>query len=227
MRILLIESDSGRTDALTTRLEAEGHEVLPTDLGEEGASLVYVYSFDLILLSFELSDLPGMEVLRKMRTNARTPAPIIALSANVSTATTVAALNAGADDFVGIPLDLEVLLARIAAIIRRTHGHAHSMITIGNLAVDLTAKAVTVKGVPIGLTPREYQVLELLALRLDTVVTKDMLLDHLYGNRDEHNRKTIEVFIGKIRKKIGTENDNVSYIHTEPHRGYALRTPRP
>ncbi|HEY0979540.1 MAG TPA: response regulator transcription factor, partial [Candidatus Paceibacterota bacterium] len=112
MRILLIESDSSRTDTLTTHLEAEGHEVLPTDVGDEGASLVYAYTFDLILLSFELSDLPGMEVLRKMRVNAKTQAPIIILSADTSTATTVAALNAGADDFVGIPLDLEVLLAR-------------------------------------------------------------------------------------------------------------------
>lgn len=223
MRILLIESDPARTDTLTARLESEGYEVLPTDIGDEGASLVYAYSFDLILLNLVLPDLPGLEVLRKMRVNAKTQAPIIVLSADMSTTTVVAALNAGADDVVNIPLDLAVLLARMRAVIRRSHGHAHSVITIGNLAVNLTAKAATVKGMPINLTLREYQVLELLALRAGTVITKEMFLAHLYGGKDEPDSKTIEAFLARVRKKIAAANDGIHYIETEWGRGHIIR----
>jgi two-component system cell cycle response regulator CtrA len=197
-----------------------------TDLGEEGIDLAKLYDYDLILLDLNLPDMHGHDVLRQLRL-ARVDTPILILSGADDTENKIKGFGFGADDYLTKPFHREELVARIHAIIRRSKGHAQSVIRTGMIEVNLDAKTVQVAAKTVHLTGKEYQMLELLSLRKGTTLTKEMFLNHLYGGMDEPELKIIDVFICKLRKKLAEATGGENYIDTVWGRGYVLRDPNP
>jgi len=226
MRVLLIEDDPTTSRSIELMLTHASLNVYATDLGEEGVDLAKLYDYDLILLDLDLPDMDGYEVLRRLR-QARVATPILILTGADDTENKVRGFGSGADDYLTKPFHREELVARIHAIIRRSKGHAQSVIETGKVAVNLDAKTVEVGGRTVHLTGKEYQMFELLSLRKGTTLTKEMFLNHLYGGMDEPELKIIDVFICKLRKKLSEATDGDNYIETVWGRGYVLRDPNP
>ena len=225
MRILLVEDDPTTSRSIELMLTHANLNVYCTDLGEEGIDLAKLYDYDLILLDLNLPDMNGHEVLRQLRL-ARVETPILILSGADDTDSKIKGFGFGADDYMTKPFHREELVARIHAIIRRSKGHAQSMIRIGKIDVNLDAKTVTVGENAMHLTGKEYQMLELLSLRKGTTLTKEMFLNHLYGGMDEPELKIIDVFICKLRKKLAEATGGENYIETVWGRGYVIRDPQ-
>lgn len=226
MRVLLVEDDPTTSKSVEMMLTHASLTVYTTDLGEEGIDLAKLYDYDLILLDLNLPDINGHDVLRQLRL-ARIDTPILILTGEAGTESKLKGFGYGADDYMTKPFHREELVARIHAIIRRSKGHAQSIIKTGNIAVNLDAKTVEVNGVPVHLTGKEYQMLELLSLRKGTTLTKEMFLNHLYGGMDEPELKIIDVFICKLRKKLSEATQGDNFIETVWGRGYVLRDPEP
>ena len=226
MRVLLVEDDPTTSKSIELMLTHANLNVYATDLGEEGVDLAKLYDYDLILLDLNLPDMNGHEVLRQLRM-ARVETPILILSGADDTENKIRGFGFGADDYMTKPFHRDELVARIHAIIRRSKGHAQSIIHTGKIAVNLDAKTVEAGNKPVHLTGKEYQMLELLSLRKGTTLTKEMFLNHLYGGMDEPELKIIDVFICKLRKKLSQATDGDNYIETVWGRGYVLRDPQP
>ena len=226
MRVLLVEDDPSTAKSIELMLSHANLNVYTTDLGEEGIDLAKLYDYDLILLDINLPDMNGHEVLRQLRLS-RIETPILILSGEDGTESKLKGFGFGADDYMTKPFHREELVARIHAIIRRSKGHAQSIIKTGVIAVNLDAKTVEVEGSPVHLTGKEYQMLELLSLRKGTTLTKEMFLNHLYGGMDEPELKIIDVFICKLRKKLSEATGGDNHIETVWGRGYVLRDPEP
>jgi len=224
MRVLLVEDDPTTAKSIELMLGHASLNVYSTDLGEEGIDLAKVYDYDLILLDLGLPDMDGHDVLRKLRM-ARVNTPILILSADADSESKIKGFGFGADDYLTKPFHREELVARIHAIIRRSKGHAQSVIKFGPVEVNVDAKSVYVNGESVHLTSKEYQMLELLSLRKGTTLTKEMFLNHLYGGMDEPEVKIIDVFVCKLRKKLSEATGGQSYIETVWGRGYVLREP--
>jgi two-component system cell cycle response regulator CtrA len=224
MRVLLIEDDSAMARSIELMLRSEGFNVYTTDLGEEVIDLGKLYDYDIIVLDLQLPDMSGFEVLKSLRL-AKVQTPVLILSGNAIVEAKVKALGFGADDYMTKPFHKDELVARIHAIVRRSKGHAQSVITTGDLTVNLDTKTVEVTGARVHLTGKEYQMLELLSLRKGTTLTKEMFLNHLYGGMDEPELKIIDVFICKLRKKLSLACGGDNYIETVWGRGYVLREP--
>ncbi|MCC3862213.1 response regulator transcription factor CtrA [Pseudemcibacter aquimaris] len=223
MRVLLIEDDPSTSKSIELMLSAEGFNIYSTDLGEEGIDLGKLYDYDIILLDLNLPDMHGYDVLKKLRMS-KVNTPILILSGMVELENKVKGLGFGADDYLTKPFYKEELVARIQAIIRRSKGHAESIIRTGKLSVNLDKKTVDIDGQRVHLTGKEYAMLELLSLRKTTTLTKEMFLNHLYGGMDEPELKIIDVFICKLRKKLASISGE-NYIETVWGRGYVLRDP--
>jgi two-component system cell cycle response regulator CtrA len=224
MRVLMIEDDVATAQSVELMLKAEGFNVYTTDLGEEGVDLGKIYDYDLILLDLNLPDMSGMEVLRTLRV-AKINTPIMILSGSTEIEHKLRTFSAGADDYLTKPFHKDELVARIHALVRRSQGHARSVIKTGQITVSLDAKSVEVGGSRVHLTSKEYQILELLSLRKGTTMTKEMILNHLYGGMDEPEMKIIDVFICKLRRKLADANGGEHHIETVWGRGYCLRDP--
>ena len=224
MRVLLIEDDSATAQSIELMLKSEGFNVYTTDLGEEGVDLGKIYDYDLILLDLNLPDMSGMDVLRTLRV-AKINTPIMILSGTSEIDTKVKTFGSGADDYMTKPFHKDELVARIHAVVRRSKGHAQSVIRTGDITVNLDAKTVEVFSQRGHLTGKEYQMLELLSLRKGTTLTKEMFLNHLYGGMDEPELKIIDVFICKLRKKLASAANGQHHIETVWGRGYVLRDP--
>jgi len=225
MRVLLIEDDSATAQSIELMLKSEGFNVYTTDLGEEGIDLGKIYDYDLILLDLNLPDMSGLDVLRQLRV-AKINTHIMILSGTAEIDTKVKSFGGGADDYMTKPFHKDELVARIHAVVRRSKGHAQSVIRTGDIVVNLDAKTVEVNSNRVHLTGKEYQMLELLSLRKGTTLTKEMFLNHLYGGMDEPELKIIDVFICKLRKKLATATMGAHYIETVWGRGYVLRDPQ-
>ncbi|MDR0809412.1 MAG: response regulator transcription factor [Gemmobacter sp.] len=226
MRILLVEDDPTTSRSIELMLTHANLNIYCTDLGEDGIDLAKLYDYDLILLDLNLPDMSGHEVLRQLRL-ARIETPILILSGADDTENKLRGFGFGADDYMTKPFHREELVARIHAIIRRSKGHAQSVIRTGRVCVNLDAKTVEVEGKTVHLTGKEYQMLELLSLRKGTTLTKEMFLNHLYGGMDEPELKIIDVFICKLRKKLAEATGGQNHIETVWGRGYVLRDPLP
>ncbi|RED53587.1 response regulator transcription factor CtrA [Aestuariispira insulae] len=224
MRILLVEDDQATAQSIRLTLKSEGYVVDTAELGEDGLEIGKIYDYDLIILDLILPDIDGYEVLRRLR-DARVETPILILSGLTELDNKVKGLGFGADDYLTKPFHKQELLARIQAIIRRSKGHSQSMIKTGDLMVNLDTRSVDVCGKPVHLTGKEYGILELLALRKGTTLTKEMFLNHLYGGMDEPEAKIIDVFVCKLRKKLANAAGGTNYIETVWGRGYVLRDP--
>jgi two-component system, cell cycle response regulator CtrA len=179
MRVLLVEDDPTTSKSIEMMLTHANLNVYATDLGEEGIDLAKLYDYDLILLDLHLPDMNGHEVLRQLRLS-RIDTPILILSGDDGTESKLRGFGFGADDYLTKPFHREELVARIHAIIRRSKGHAQSIIKTGRIAVNLDAKTVEVDGSSVHLTGKEYQMLELLSLRKGTTLTKEMFLKNLH-----------------------------------------------
>src|SRR3990172_1495169 len=224
MRVLLIEDDSATAQSIELMLKSESFNVYTTDLGEEGVDLGKLYDYDIILLDLNLPDMSGYEVLRALRVS-KVKTPILILTGLGGIEDKVKGLGFGADDYMTKPFHKDELVARIHAIVRRSKGHAQSVIETGDLKVNLDTKTVKVNSQRVHLTGKEYQMLELLSLRKGTTLTKEMFLNHLYGGMDEPELKIIDVFICKLRKKLQAATGGQHYIETVWGRGYVLRDP--
>ena len=224
MRVLLVEDDPTTSRSIELMLGHANLNVYCTDMGEEGIDLAKLYDYDLILLDLNLPDMHGHEVLRQLRLS-RIDTPILILTGSDDTEMKIKGFGFGADDYLTKPFHREELVARIHAIIRRSKGHSQSIIRTGKILVNLDAKSVEAEGQPVHLTGKEYQMLELLSLRKGTTLTKEMFLNHLYGGMDEPELKIIDVFICKLRKKLGQATGGENYIETVWGRGYVLRDP--
>ncbi|MCJ2005542.1 response regulator transcription factor CtrA [Methylobacterium sp. J-092] len=222
MRVLLIEDDAVVAQSITFMLKAAGLNPFVTDLGEEGIDLGKLYDYDIILLDLTLPDMSGYEVLRSLR-GAKVKTPVLILSGMAGIEDKVKGLGFGADDYLTKPFHKDELIARIQAIVRRSQGHAEAVVTLGDLTVNLDQKTAEIAGFRVHLTGKEYQMLELLALRRGSTITKEMFLSHLYGGMDEPELKIIDVFMCKLRKKLANASQGKNYIETVWGRGYVLR----
>lgn len=224
MRLLLVEDDTSTAKSIELMLKSEGYVVDVTDLGEDGLEIGKIYDYDIIILDLMLPDMDGYEVLKRLRA-AKVETPILILSGLTELDSKIKGLGFGADDYLTKPFDKRELIARIQAIVRRSQGHSQSEIIIGKVVVNLDTRTVEVDGRPLHLTGKEYGILELLALRKGTTLTKEMFLNHLYGGMDEPEVKIIDVFICKLRKKLQEASGGDNYIETVWGRGYVLREP--
>jgi two-component system cell cycle response regulator CtrA len=224
VRILLIEDDSSTAQSIELMLKSESFNVYTTDLGEEGIDVGKLYDYDIILLDLNLPDMSGFEVLRSFRVS-KVKTPILILSGLGGIEDKVRGFGLGADGYMTKPFDRNELVARIYAIVRRSKGHAQSVIQTGDLVVNLSTKTVEVNGVPVYMTAKEFKMLELFSLRKGMTLTKDMFLSHLYGGMDEPEQKIIDVFICRLRKKLASASNGKDYFETVWSRGYRLRDP--
>jgi two-component system, cell cycle response regulator CtrA len=226
MRILIVEDEVNVARVLEMRLERAGLKSFSTSLGEEAIELAAIYDYDLIVLDLNLPDMYGGDVLRALR-NKRIATPVLVLTGDASTQHKLRCFELGADDFLPKPFRCDELIARIRAIVRRTHGHADSVLQVGQLSINLDTRAALVGDRPLCLSGREYQILEVLALHKGATVTKEAFLNSLYGGLDEPEPKVIDVYICKIRKKLEDALGTGQYIQTVWGRGYTLQAPVP
>ena len=225
MRVLLIEDDSSTAKSIELMLKSEGYVIDVTDLGEDGLDLSKVYDYDIIVLDLMLPDMDGYDVLKQMR-DSKIETPILILSGLGEMENKIKGLGYGADDYLTKPFDKRELVARIQAIVRRSQGHAQSTIEVGKIVINLDSRTVDVDGEMVHLTGKEYGILELMALRKGTTLTKEAFLNHLYGGMDEPELKIIDVFICKLRKKLEDATGGDNYVETVWGRGYVLREPK-
>jgi two-component system cell cycle response regulator CtrA len=226
VRVLLMEDDSALARSIELMLRSEGFHIYTTDLGEEGIDLGKLYDYDIIVLDLQLPDMSGFEVMKSLRL-AKIETPVLVLSGNAVVEAKINALGLGAHDYMTKPFHKDELVARLRAIVRRFKGHAQSVITTGNLTVNLDSKTVEADGSRVHLTGKEYEMLELLSLRKGTTLSKEMFLNHLYGSVDtEPELKIIDVFICKLRKKLSVACNGERHIETVWGRGYVLRDPQ-
>ena len=194
-----------------------------TATGREALEFLRLYDYDLVLMDQHLSDVPAHEVVRMMRASLL-KVPVLVLSHAATLEAKVKVLDQGADDFLITPCESQELLARIRALVRRSHGHTSSALRLGPVELWLDRRDVRVHGVPLHLSRREYAVIELLFLRQGVVLSKDAFLTHLYCGRDEPEMKTIDVIVCRLRKKLA-EAGVPMLIDTVWGCGYILRDP--
>ena len=221
MRVLLVEDDPSVVRTVELLLKSEGFACDTTTVGEDGIAIGRLYDYDIILLDLMLPDMNGNEVLRALRTSKITT-PVLVLSGLSEIGEKVKALGFGADDYLTKPFNKGELLARIHAVVRRSKGHAASLVRVGDLSVDLQKHEVYVGKTAVKLTTKEYAILELLVLRKGSILSKEVFLNHLYGGMDEPELKIIDVFVCKLRKKLADIAGGTNYIATVWGRGYKL-----
>jgi two-component system cell cycle response regulator CtrA len=219
----MVEDDVTAARGLVAMLKAGSMVADAVDTGEEALELARLYDYDVILLDLVLPDMEGYEVIRRLRA-ARVETPVLILSGLSRPQAKVKGFGMGADDYITKPYDAQELMARIQAVVRRAKGFSQPTLSVGPLTLNLGSREVTVDGIQVHVTGKEYAILELLTLRKGQVMTKEAFLNHLYGGMDEPEVKIIDVFICKLRKKLAQAGaDNL--IGTVWGRGYMMRDP--
>jgi two-component system OmpR family response regulator len=216
MRILVVEDDADLNRQIVTSLTDAGYVVDKAMDGEEGHFLGDTEPYDAVILDLGLPVLDGVSVLEKWRRAGR-KMPVIILTARDRWSDKVAGFDAGADDYVTKPFHMEEVLARVRALVRRTAGHATSELTCGPVSLDTKGARVLVNGMPIKLTSLEYRLLAYLMHHGGKVVSRTELVEHLYDQDFDRDSNTIEVFVGRLRKKLG-----VDVLHTIRGMGYCM-----
>jgi two-component system response regulator PhoP len=224
MRILLIEDEAALRDTLQERLRREGHVVDAAADGEEGLYAGSEYPIDVAVVDLGLPKLPGIEVIRQLRARGKT-FPIIILTARGRWQDKVEGLEAGGDDYLVKPFEVEELLARLRALVRRAAGWTQASLQCGPLVLDTAAQTLQLDGASVELTSYEYRVLEYLVLHSGEVVSKTELTEHLYEEDQDRDSNVIEVFIGRLRRKLDPDNA-LNPIETLRGRGYRFTLAR-
>jgi two-component system response regulator PhoP len=224
MRILLVEDEAPLRETLAARLKREGYAVDVAGDGEEGLYLGKEMPVDIAVIDLGLPKLSGMDLVTALRKEGR-KFPILILTARSSWQDKVEGLKTGADDYLVKPFHVEELLARVNALVRRASGWTRSVLECGPIALDTTAQTVTVEGAAVDLTSYEYKVLEYLVLHAGELVSKADLTEHIYQQDFDRDSNVLEVFIGRLRKKLDPENA-LKPIETVRGRGYRFAIPR-
>lgn len=219
MRILIVEDDETLNRQLTEALSGAGYVVDRAFDGEEGHFLGDTEPYDLVVLDIGLPQMDGISVLERWRRENRTM-PVLILTARDRWSDKVAGIDAGADDYVTKPFHVEEVLARVRALIRRAAGHASSEILCGPVRLDTRTARVTVNGAPLKLTSHEHRLLDYLMHHQGAVVSRTELIEHLYDQDFDRDSNTIEVFVGRLRKKLGAD-----LIETIRGQGYRMQDP--
>ena len=219
MRLLVVEDDPDLRRQLVAALEDAGYAVDAAKDGEEGHFLGDTEPYDAVVLDLGLPIIDGVSVLEKWRRAGR-KMPVLILTARDRWSDKVAGFDAGADDYVAKPFHLQEVLARIRALLRRAAGHATSELTAGPVVLDTKNSRVSVDGMPVKLTSLEFRLLSYLMHHTGRVVSRTELVEHLYDQDFDRDSNTIEVFVGRIRKKLGVE-----IIQTVRGLGYLLTPP--
>ncbi|ADZ71336.1 response regulator transcription factor [Polymorphum gilvum] len=204
MRLLVVEDDADLNRQLTEALTEAGYVVDRAFDGEEGHFLGDTEPYDAVVLDLGLPKLDGLSVLERWRRDGR-KMPVLILTARDRWSDKVAGIDAGADDYVAKPFHMEEVLARVRALVRRAAGHASNEIECGPVRLDLRAGRVTVDGHPIKLTSHEYRLLAYLMHHKGKVISRTELTEHLYDQDFDRDSNTVEVFVGRLRKKLGGE----------------------
>jgi two-component system KDP operon response regulator KdpE len=218
--ILVVDDELQILRAMRASLSANGYDVRTAKNGEEALAELRKEMVDLIILDLVMPDISGLEVCRRVREFSKTP--IIVLSAKGADQDKINALDLGADDYVTKPFNLELLLARIRAMLRRTSSNEQieDVIKIGEVIVDTLSHKVIVEGKEIKLTPKEFEVLRYLAIRAGKIVTHRALLQSVWGWEYVDQTEYLRVFVNQLRRKIEPDPHHPKYIMTEPWVGY-------
>jgi len=218
MHILLIEDEPELRAQIAAQLQNDGYVVTVAVDGEEGLYHFMEIPFDAVIVDLGLPRLPGIEVIRQARAAGRTE-PVLILTARGRWQDKVEGLEAGADDYLVKPFQMEELLARINALLRRAAGWAQPRLDFGQLVIDTRAKRVLVDGDPVELTAYEYNVLEYMALNNGKAITKSELTEHIYDQDYDRDSNVIEVFVGRLRRKLDPHG-TLAPIETVRGQGY-------
>lgn len=224
MRILLVEDEAPLRETLAARLKREGYAVDAASDGEEGMYLGREVPFDVAIIDLGLPKMSGMDLIRLLRNEGK-KFPILILTARPTWQDKVEGLKAGADDYLVKPFHVEELLARLNALLRRAAGWSKPTLECGPVSLDLAAQTVTVDGEGVDLTSYEYKVLEYLMMHAGTLVSKADLTEHIYQQDFDRDSNVLEVFIGRLRKKLDPEG-TLKPIETVRGRGYRFALAR-
>ncbi|MEI7598955.1 MAG: response regulator transcription factor [Aestuariivirga sp.] len=219
MRLLVVEDDPDLRRQLVSALVDAGYAVDAAKDGEEGHFLGDTEPYDAVVLDLGLPIIDGVSVLEKWR-RADRKMPVLILTARDRWSDKVAGFDAGADDYVAKPFHMEEVLARIRALLRRAAGHASSELSVGPVVLDTKSSRVSVDGMPVKLTSLEFRLLSYLMHHKGKVVSRTELVEHLYDQDFDRDSNTVEVFVGRLRKKLG-----VDVLHTIRGMGYTVTEP--
>ena len=222
-RVLVVDDEPQILRALQTSLRGAGYEVETATTGEQALTAAAVRPPDAVILDLVLPDMRGTEVTRELR--AWTSAPVIVLSVVGDEGEKVAALDAGADDYVTKPFGVDELLARLRASLRRADPSPEPVLEVGELRIDLEAREVTVGGSPVQLTPHEYSLLRLLARNEGKLLTHQAILREVWGQAYADESHYLHVYVSQLRRKLEPDPARPRYILTEPGVGYRLVDP--
>jgi two-component system OmpR family response regulator len=215
MRVLIIEDEPDLRRVVAKTLAECGYSVDLAEDGEEGLAKAQATDYDAVILDLMLPRLGGCDVLSRLRATRSTP--VLILTARDALADKVMGLNLGADDYLTKPFDLDELVARLGALIRRASHHPSPLVRVGDVEIDLAAHVVKKRGRPVDLAVKEYAIFELLALHRGKLVTRTMIYEHVYGEDDDTLSNVVDVYVCNLRKKLG---DNL--IHTRRGEGYMI-----
>ncbi len=218
MRVLIVEDEPDLMASLLQAVREDGYAADGAAEGEEGLFKAESYDYDAVVLDIMLPGIDGWEVLRKLRQTKKTP--VLMLTARDGVRDRVKGLDTGADDYVVKPFDIDEVLARLRALIRRSANEAQPRLEIGAVVIDMAARTVTLSGELVILTAREYALLEFLALHRGKLVTRTMLYEHLFDENDNTLSNLLDVHVSNLRKKLGHE-----FITTRRGHGYAIDSP--
>ena len=216
MRVLVVEDDIVLSGQLFEALENAGYSVDLAIDGESGEFLGMTENYDAVILDLGLPKMDGISVLEQWR-GAKRDVPVLILTARATWTEKVVGFDAGADDYVGKPFHIEEILARLRALIRRTAGHAETVLECGPIRLDSRRARVSIDGDDVALTAQEYRLLAYMMHHAGDVLSRSELIDHLYARDDDPDSNTIEVFVSRLRRKLGT-----ACIETLKGRGYRL-----
>ena len=224
MRLLVIEDDATLRQSLAARLADGGFAVEQAGDGKEGLYFALEYPIDLAIVDLGLPEMSGLDIIRELREQGKTY-PVLILTARDRWEDKVAGLEAGADDYVVKPFHVEEVTARVNALLRRSGGWASSVMKAGPVSLDMSRQELKVEGSSIELTSFEYKIIEYLMVRAGQVVSKTELTERLYDQDFERDSNVIEVFIGRLRKKMDPDN-TINPIETLRGRGYRFALDR-
>ena len=218
MRILVIEDEPQLREQVQRQLQADGYTVDVSGDGKDGLYLASEYPLDAAIVDLGLPGLSGIEVIKQLRVLGKN-LPILILTARGSWQDKVQGLEAGADDYLVKPFQMEELQARLKALLRRAVGSANNTLSCGQISLDLTAQTVALRGHPVELTSYEYRLLEYLIKQRGKVVPKSELADYLYPHDQDRDSNVLEVLVGRLRRKLDPDGD-LAPIETLRGRGY-------